>query len=346
MTIQDTRAPVISTVDVDVRFDGTIALDGFSVDVPNGSLVAIVGPSGCGKTTALRSIAGFQGIDGGTIRIRDRLVADRSTSVPPERRRVGMVFQEFALFPHISVDENVGYGVTGADRVRRVAECLDLVGLAGYGSRFPHELSGGEQQRVALARALAPEPDVVLLDEPFSSLDAPQRERMRRELRHIVRSTGVTALFVTHDQGEALAIADHIAVMRDGRVVQSGPPDVVYARPASPWVARFLGDAIVLPGIAEGGRVTTALGDVPTEARDEAAVEVMIRPEWVTPTVSVGGLGNVVDREFYGHDQRVRIELPGGVSIDALVSGRTAIHVGDRVDVAIDDAIVYTASTT
>lgn len=331
----------ISAKDVTVRFADTPALRGFDLDVAVGSLVALVGPSGCGKTTALRSIAGFQAIDSGSISIRDRVVTDATTSVAPEKRRVGMVFQEFALFPHISVGENVGYGVRGADRVERVAATLKLVGLSGYEDRFPHELSGGEQQRVALARALAPQPDVVLLDEPFSNLDAPQRERMRRELKRIIRSAGVTALFVTHDQAEALAIADHIAVMRDGRVVQAGSPDDVYVEPVSPWVATFLGDAALFEGVSGGGQVSTPVGDISTDLPDGTAVQVMVRPEWVRPHAEDDGPGRVTDREFYGHDQRVEIALGDGSTVEALVPGRANLHIGDMVSIEVLDAIIY-----
>ena len=331
----------ISTSDLSVTFDGDTALAGFSLDVPTGSLTAVVGPSGCGKTTALRAIAGFQDIETGSISIRDRIVAAHGVSVPPERRGVGMVFQEFALFPHISVAENVGYGVRGADRVDRVQQTLALVGLDDHGQRFPHELSGGEQQRVALARALAPGPDVVLLDEPFSSLDAPQRERMRRELKRIIRSAGVTAVLVTHDQAEALAIADKIAIMREGQVVQSGTPVEVYGRPVSPWVARFLGDAMILDGTAVDGSISTSLGSIDTSLVDGTHAQVMVRPEWVRPHRSENGIGHVVDREFYGHDQRVEIQLDDGTSVDALLPGMVDVEVGTRVDIEVDDAIVY-----
>lgn len=337
---------VIAARDLDVTFEGVRALDGFSLDVPSGSLVALLGPSGCGKTTALRTIAGFQQVDAGTIEIRDRVVTGDGVFVPPEKRRVGMVFQEFALFPHITVAENVGYGVRGADRVQRVAETLKLVGLVGYDNRFPHELSGGEQQRVALARALAPEPDVVLLDEPFSNLDAPKREQMRRELRRIIRTAGVTAVFVTHDQAEALAIADVVAVMRDGRVVQSGTPDEVYGAPVSPWIARFLGDAVIFDGVASHGAVVTPIGAVDADLADGTHAQVMIRPEWVHPTPSETGHGKVIDREFYGHDQRVEIRMRGGASIEALVPGRVPMRIGDTVDVEITDSIVFETATT
>jgi len=335
--------PVIAVDEIAVHYGDTAAIEDFSLDVEEGSLVALVGPSGCGKTTALRAIAGFEQPAAGTIRIRGRVVSDTDTMTAPERRNVGMVFQEYALFPHISVAENVGYGVRGSDRVSRVQEVLDLVGLEDHGDRFPHELSGGEQQRVALARALAPEPDVVLLDEPFSNLDAPQRERMRRELRKILKASRVTAVFVTHDQAEALAIADIIAVMRDGHIRQVGTPDDVYASPVSPWVAKFLGDAVLFNGTATNGSVATALGSVPTELADGTEARVMIRPEWIMPTASDDGTGLVVDREFYGHDQRVEIELNEGELVEALVPTRKAIHVGDRVDIELADSIVYEA---
>jgi len=333
--------PLISVDGVSVSFGETVALDGFSLDVPQGSLLALVGPSGCGKTTALRVIAGFEHPQSGTVRIRDKIVVGNGKNIPPEKRNVGMVFQDYALFPHVSVAENVGYGVRGADRVQRVHDVLRLVGLEDHGLRFPHELSGGEQQRVALARALAPAPDVVLLDEPFSNLDAPQRERMRRELRRILKGAGATAVFVTHDQAEALAIADVLAVMSDGRIVQSGIPDDVYTEPVSPWVARFLGDAILLGGTVENGVVATVLGPINSGLPSGSPAQVMIRPEWLSPRVSAEGAGRVTDREFYGHDQLVEIELPGGEKVEALVPTANRIQVGDMVDIDIVDAIVY-----
>jgi len=332
---------LISASRLGVSFGGAVALDDFSLDVPAGSLVALVGPSGCGKTTALRVIAGFETPTTGTVSIRGVFVTGDGKEVPPEKRNVGMVFQEYALFPHISVEENVGYGVRGADRVQRVHDVLKLVSLTGHGSRFPHELSGGEQQRVALARALAPDPDVVLLDEPFSNLDAPQRERMRRGLRKILKGAGATAVFVTHDQSEALAIADIIAVMRDGKIIQTGRPDDVYEAPKNPWVARFLGDALLMHGTVANGSVHTALGDVDTPLPPGTLVDVMVRPEWIAPHVRDSGPGKITDREFYGHDQRVEIQLPGGELVEALVPTRNRMTVGDRVSIELVDAIVY-----
>lgn len=334
--------PVISVQDITVLYGNDAAVEGFSLDVEKGNLVVLVGPSGCGKTTALRAIAGFEPVTTGTVSVHGSLVSSPDTFVPPERRSVGMVFQEYALFPHISVAENVGYGVRGSDRVERVTDVLRLVGLEDLAQRFPHELSGGEQQRVALARALAPEPDVVLLDEPFSNLDAPQAQRMRRELRKILKAAHATAILVTHDQAEALAIADVIAVMQDGGIRQVGEPDNVYAEPVSPWVAEFLGDAVILDGTAIHGTVPTVFGPVATDLEDGSHAQVMIRPEWITPTVAAdGGVGTIVDREFYGHDQRYEIELTDGDLVEALVPGRPGIHIGDAVDIDVVDAIVY-----
>jgi len=338
--------PLISVSNVDVSFGDTKALSDLTFDVPTGSLLALVGPSGCGKTTALRVIAGFQGVDNGSVTIRDREVLGPGVNVAPEKRNVGMVFQDYALFPHISVAENVGYGVSGSGRVGRTVELLDLVGLTGYGDRFPHELSGGEQQRVALARALAPQPDVVLLDEPFSNLDAPQREKMRRELKKTIRSAGVTAVLVTHDQAEALAIADVVAVMCQGSIRQVGRPDEVYRSPVDAWVAGFLGDALLMSGTVNGGTITTPVGPVDTDLDEGSPATVMIRPEWLSPSAvdedqTTGEHGKVVDTEFYGHDQRVEIELVGGRRVEALVPSLRSIGVGDSVELAILDAVVF-----
>jgi iron(III) transport system ATP-binding protein len=335
------RQGLISVDNVTVRFGGVTALDDLTFSVANGELMTLVGPSGCGKTTALRVIAGFQAADAGTVTIRNDIVLGPGVNTPPERRKVGMVFQDYALFPHISVGENVGYGVAGSGRVEVVGKSLELVGMAGYEGRFPHELSGGEQQRVALARALAPAPDVVLLDEPFSNLDAPQRERMRRELKKIIRAAGVTAVLVTHDQSEALAIADTVAIMKKGRIVQTGKPDQVYRTPVDPWVANFLGDAVMLTGTVHTGAIQTPMGSIESDLPDGTDVDVMIRPEWIRPESIDTGAATVTDTEFYGHDQRVEIMLADGDTVEALVPSLDAIHIGDRVDLTILDAVVY-----
>ena len=332
--------PAIHCHEVSRRFGDTVALDHFELEVAPGSILSLVGPSGCGKTTALRVVAGFDDPNAGSVSIGGRMVVSPEVNLPPEQRRVGMVFQDYALFPHMTVAGNVAYGVPpGAHG--RVGAILELVGLAGLGDRMPHELSGGEQQRVALARALAPQPAVVLLDEPFSNLDAPQRERMRREVRRILLEAQATAVFVTHDQAEALAVADVVAVMRSGRVVQVGAPHIVYAKPADPWVARFLGDAVVVEGTATVGQVVTPLGTFPHRGKRNGAVHVMIRPEWIHPIPDAAGRATVVDREFYGHDQMVMLALPGGQKVQSRIGPRPLLAAGDRVSLGIDEVVVY-----
>src|SRR5829696_8843213 len=259
-------------------FGARRAVDGVDLRLEHGGFLAVLGPSGSGKTTLLRMIAGFERPDSGSVRIGGRVVAGRDVWVEPEARRIGMVFQQGALFPHLSVGGNVGFGAT---RRERAAECLDLVGLADRASDFPHELSGGERQRVALARALAADPEVVLLDEPFSALDAGLRERLREEVAAILRAAGTSALLVTHDQSEALSLADTVAVLNAGRLEQVGTPEEVYERPRTHWVAGFLGDVDVLPGTAADGVVQCPLGRFPAGSEIDGAVEIVIRPESV-----------------------------------------------------------------
>ncbi|HSF87146.1 MAG TPA: ABC transporter ATP-binding protein [Acidimicrobiia bacterium] len=322
------------------RFNGASALDGLELEVPAGAILALLGPSGCGKTTALRVIAGFEHPDSGRVDIAGLRVVDADLDMPPERRRVGMVFQEYALFPHMTVADNVAYGLDRS-ATGRVLEVLELVGLAEHGKRMPHELSGGEQQRVALARALAPKPAVILMDEPFSNLDAGLRDRMRRDVRAILKEAETTTVFVTHDQEEALAIADIVAVMRAGRVVQVGPPQHVYRRPASPWIARFVGESEFLDGVAAVGQVETPLGTFPQFGDLRGPVQVMIRPEWVHPIRSDDGVARVVDREFYGHDQLLVLELEDGHRLAARTGSNTVVAPGDRVDIGIDEVVVF-----
>jgi iron(III) transport system ATP-binding protein len=322
-------------------FGDTVALDGFDLSVLSGGITSLVGPSGCGKTTALRVIAGFDTPDAGEVEIAGRTVLGHGIDVAPERRRVGMVFQDYALFPHMTVVANVGYGIRDRDRDARVADVLDLVGLSHLADRMPHELSGGEQQRVALGRALAPEPDVILLDEPFSNLDAPQRDRMRREIRRILREAGATAVFVTHDQEEALAIADVVAVMREGRVVQVGTPTDVYRAPTDPWTARFLGDSVILDGTITDGVVETLVGSFEVGTADPGPADLMLRPEWVRPVPDPGGDATVVDREFFGHDQMLLIELDRGAKIQSRIGPRPDLGRGDRVHLEFDEWVLF-----
>jgi iron(III) transport system ATP-binding protein len=324
-------------------FGEVAALAGFDIAVEEGQTLTLLGPSGCGKTTALRVIAGFERPDAGVVSVGGLPVAGPGLHVPPERRRVGMVFQDYALFPHMSVAANVSYGLVKGDRDRkdpkRVAEVLELVGMSGTEKRLPHELSGGQQQRVALARALAPRPAVILLDEPFSNLDASLRQRVRRELKEILREARATALFVTHDQEEALSLSDLVAVMREGRVVQVATPPDLYRVPSDPWVAGFLGDADFVPATAGHGQVETALGTFATE--HDGRVLVMFRPERVLVTPHPDGEAVVVSREYFGHDQLVTIVLADGSRIRSRLGPAPDLKPGERVAVKIEEALTF-----
>ncbi|HUG32794.1 MAG TPA: ABC transporter ATP-binding protein [Acidimicrobiia bacterium] len=327
---------------VDKRFGDVMALDGFNLDVHTGHVMTLLGPSGSGKTTALRLVAGFDRPDQGSIEVGGIVVSDDATFVPPEKRQVGMVFQDYALFPHLTVARNVGYGVAKGVRKPRIAEILELVGLTGKEDRLPHELSGGEQQRVALARALAPGPSVILLDEPFSNLDAALRTRVRTEVADILRTAGTTAVFVTHDQEEALSTSDFVAVMRAGKVVQAARPNDLYHDPIDEWVAAFLGDADFFGGYAESGRVTTPVGVFPTEL--SGSVRVMVRPESVILSPNESGSAVVRQRQFFGHDQLVTVTLGEGQQIRARLGPTPYLEPGDQVSVAVERVTTFPAA--
>ncbi len=303
----------------------------------HGGFLAVLGPSGSGKTTLLRLIAGFERPDAGVVRIAGRTVSGNGSWVEPEARRIGMVFQQGALFPHLTVGGNVAFG---ARRSGRIAECLELVGLADRSGDFPHDFSGGDRQRVALARALAPDPAVVLLDEPFSALDAGLRERLREEVAAILRASGTSALLVTHDQSEALSLADTVAVLNAGRLEQVGTPEEVYERPRTHWVASFLGDADVLPGTASGGIAECELGRFAVAEELAGDVQLVIRPESIAighrPSRDGDPRAVVIGRSFYGHDQLVELQLPSGRRLRSRRLGFPAWHEGDHVRVWVD----------
>jgi iron(III) transport system ATP-binding protein len=315
------------------------AVDGVDLDVESGSICALLGPSGCGKTTTLRLIAGLERPDAGEILVAGRTLASSAEFVAPDKRRIGMVFQDYALFPHLDVAANVAYGLGRSPDPAPVRRALRLVGLEDSAGRAVHELSGGQQQRVALARALAPTPDLVLLDEPFSNLDAGLRDRLRQEVREILLEAGVTALFVTHDQEEALSLAERVAVMREGRIEQVGSPEEVYSRPASRWMAEFIGEIEVLPGEARGGRAQCELGSFPVEVAAQGPVDVLVRPESLAVDLhgpQSAATAEVVSRRFFGHDQLVELRLPSGRVIRSRRLGFPPWHPGDRVQVWID----------
>ncbi len=329
--------PAIRCQSLTKAFNGTVAVAETDLEVAEGRLLALLGPSGCGKTTVLRMIAGFETPDRGTVEIGGRRVEGEGTHVPPERRKVGMVFQEYALFPHLDVEGNTGFGVPpGPEKAARVREVLDLVGLEGVRHRMPHELSGGQQQRVALARALAPRPEVILLDEPFSNLDAALRQRVRAEVRHILHQAGVSAVFVTHDQEEALSLADEVAVMIEGRVLQTGTPERLYRRPGSHRVATFLGEANFLPGRASGDQVECRLGPLPLLEPAEGEVEVMFRPEDLVMTADPDGPAEIVDRIYYGHDQTLVLRLGDLTLKSRLVGCCRGFREGQRVRLHVE----------
>lgn len=314
-------------------------LDEVDLGVPAGCVVALLGPSGCGKTTLLRSIAGLERPSGGEVVLGDRTVSGPGVFVPPEKRRIGMVFQDWALFPHLSVARNVAFGLTKQQRRDGEAErALAMVELGGLADRLPSTLSGGQQQRVALARALANRPAALLLDEPFSNLDAALRVAVRAEVTALLRSLQVTALFVTHDQEEAFVLGDEVAVMLDGRIEQQAAPAEVYGAPATRAVAAFIGDANLLPGDAAGATAATVLGTVPLTAARRGPVDVLVRPEFVT--VDEGDDARVVAVEYYGHDAVYIVASERGPAVRARILSAPRFRPGDAV------AVGYTGGAT
>ncbi|HEX5829013.1 MAG TPA: ABC transporter ATP-binding protein [Candidatus Limnocylindrales bacterium] len=330
-------------------FADLAAVDSLDLELRRGETMALLGPSGCGKTTLLRAVAGLSRPDSGTIEIAGTLVEGPGVSLPPEKRRIGMVFQDVALFPHLSVAENVAFGLRGetdAARRARVAELLELVGLPDSGNARPHELSGGMQQRVALARALAPSPEVVLLDEPFANLDLSLRTQLRAELRRILDITHASALLVTHDQAEALTVADRVAVMRRGALDQVATPEVIYAQPATPFVATFIGVANLVPATIDGETAQTPLGPMRlVERADAARGLVVVRPEhvdlepWGSPASTASRTSmrspiraRIIARRFAGAELHYEVALVDGLRlwVEAGPAARL-LAVGDEV---------------
>jgi iron(III) transport system ATP-binding protein len=322
------------------RFDSADApaVRNVSLSVGRDEVLALLGPSGCGKTTTLRMIAGFEQPDAGSIRLRGRDI----THLPPEQRGIGFVFQDYALFPHLTVLDNVRFGLRGMTRSQakaRAAEMLALVGLEAFARRRPHELSGGQQQRVALARTLAVAPPLVLLDEPFSNLDAAMRVETRQEVRRLLRKTGSAAILVTHDQEEALALADRIAVMDGGRVTQIGTPDDIYRNPATVFVASFIGRSNIVTGTANGMDAETSFGRLPLSRAANGSVSLAVRPEQIMLEPDPAGSASVVGREYRGHDQLYWVQE--GERCLLVISGPGAqIDIGARVRMRICDCVV------
>ena len=292
--------------------EGRAAVDRLSFEVGPHEVFALVGPSGCGKTTTLRIIAGFERPDAGSVHLGEQIIEGPGVHLPPEKRQIGLVFQDYALFPHLDVLHNVMFGLRGLPRTERRAralECLAMVGMGDLAARRPHELSGGQQQRVAIARSIAPRPRILLLDEPFSNLDPSLRGETRDQIRDLLHEHGMSALLVTHDQEEALSFADRIGVMRHGRVVQAGEPQQVYSHPQSAFVAQFLGRTNLIEGDAQGPHAATAIGQVCLCCAAQGPVLLSVRPEHLRLTIPQPGqaVGHVVAREFKGHDLTFRV---------------------------------------
>ena len=333
-------SPFLACRAVAKRFDAIAAVNGAGLAVRQGEVLALLGPSGCGKTTLLRLIAGFEAPDAGEIELDGRALSGPNSFLAPEKRRVAMVFQDFALFPHLGVAANISFGLPkGADKARRVAELLDLVGMPGLEKRMPHELSGGQQQRVALARALASEPKLILLDEPFSNLDPSIRERVRGEVKQLIQSIGITAVFVTHDQEEALSLAEEVAVMIEGRVLQTGSPSEVYLNPVDRAVGEFVGNPNFLPGQLLDSVVETELGRLPVEAGFSGPADVMIRSENLSISESEGAPAEVVSVEYFGHDQMVTVRLRSGSRLRVRLLAAPRLSIGQPVGVVLSGEI-------
>ncbi len=315
-----------------------------SFALAQGEIACLLGSSGCGKTTVLRCIAGFEALSAGEIRLAGRCMARPGDSVPAHLRQIGMVFQDYALFPHLTVAENTGFGLgklPRAQREQRVQAMLDVVGLAGYAKAFPHELSGGQQQRVALARALAPQPQLLLLDEPFSNLDVDLRERLSREVRDILKSQGTTAILVTHDQNEAFAMADKVGVMHEGRLQQWAPPYELYHEPASRYVADFIGQGAFVPGKVTGPRcVTLALGEycsaVPRQFAEGDEVDVLLRPDDVVHDDASPVTARVLGKVFRGSEFLYTLQLDSGQQVLAQVPSHHNHAIGEAIGIRLE----------
>ena len=330
--------------DLRCGYDDRAVVDGLQLHIAPGNLVSLLGPSGCGKTTALRAIAGFQPVTSGEIRLNGKIVSSPGVRVPPEQRNLGMVFQDYALFPHLTVSENIAFGLrhhtTGSKQ--QVVDCLlELIGMEGYGKRYPAELSGGQQQRIAVARALAPEPSLLLLDEPFSNLDVELRERLAIDVRDMLRSQNATAIFVTHDQNEAFVMGDKIGVMNEGRMLQWDTAFNLYHEPNDRFIADFIGKGSFLRGeLASADTVTTALGRLSGNRAypwpEGTPVDILVRPDDVLIVEESPTRCRVTDRAFMGADTLYTLRLDDGVELLSLMPSRYDYAIGSEVGIELD----------
>jgi iron(III) transport system ATP-binding protein len=342
---------VLELRNISKSFDNKSVIRNLSLSLPQGSIACLLGVSGCGKTTALRTIVGFEAPDTGQILLNNRLVANPASGVPPEKRRIGMVFQDYALFPHLTVKKNVMFGLrrtADAEKTRRVSELLEVVGMSAFEDSFPHELSGGQQQRIALARALAPQPEILLLDEPFSNLDVALRERLSMEVRDILKQSDISAILVTHNQHEAFAMADVIGVMHDGRLEQWDSAYNLYHRPASLFVANFIGEGVLLPGnVIEDMEVKTGLGTLrgpfTYPCRNGCPAQVLIRPEDVVHDHNSKYKAKVLSKNFRGPNILYTLLLPSKDTILSLVPSHHNHKIGEEIGIVaqVEEIILF-----
>lgn len=326
------------------QFEAHSAVASFNLDIAKGELLALIGPSGCGKTTVLRLIAGLESLDSGQIEIGGIEVANPSFSLAAEKRSAGMVFQDFSLFPHMSLSKNISFGLTEMKGTFSSSsdDYLELVGLQGFGDRMPHELSGGEQQRGVLARALAAKPEILLLDEPFSNLDVNLRSQIREEVAQIIRSSQVTALLVTHDIEEAFSVADTIAVMIAGAVVQAGTAEALYSTPANEEIAHWLGAANFLEAYCDGLSAHCDIGSVQLQRECHGRRRIMLRPEWLALSPCPDGNARIIRRTYYGHDQMLELELKSGPRLLVRALSANSVQPGQEVSIiATNPAIPF-----
>jgi iron(III) transport system ATP-binding protein len=344
-------AELLRVVQCGVSFGTKPVVRQVSFQLNAGTIGCLLGPSGCGKTTLLRTIAGFEPLDSGEIHLHGQLVGRQGWQLPPERRRVGMVFQDFALFPHLRVDDNVGFGIrhlSSTQRKARVAELLELIGLGNCGELYPHQLSGGQQQRVALARAIAPKPALLLLDEPFSGMDAEMREQLARDVRRILKLEAVTAILVTHDQLEAFAMADEIGVMSDGRIAQWDSSYNLYHQPATRFVADFIGQGVLLPGTVVNDHearieLGNVAGDIPTGCTPDCPVDVLVRPDDVLHDDDSPLKAMVSDKAFRGAEFLYTLRLDSGATVLCLAPSHHDHKIGEKIGIrlAIDHLVMF-----